>query len=481
LRYLKQFELKLVAEVGKERAIVYENGAHVTSPERMLLPIYKEGSLGKYATSLGLFVYDIMAGVIKEEKRIMLSREETIEIEPLIKSDGLVAGGSYVEYRTDDARLVIEVIKEAVAHGVKAVNYVKVIELLYKDGKVIGAMVENMLDGCFYNLFAKKVINATGPWVDTIRQKDHSLNGKRLRLTKGVHVVMDQEIFPLKQAVYFDTPNGRMIFAVPRDGKTYVGTTDTFYDKDPVNPDITREDRLYLIQAINYMFPAVKVAEGDIESCWAGVRPLIYEEGKGPSEISRKDEIWVSNSGLVSIAGGKLTGYRKMAESVVDLLTKLLQKEEDRSFPVCQTKRLPISGGHFGGSEGFPSFIAEKEKEALAVGFSKEQYIKLVRRYGSNIDCIFEIAKRFDPNNSYGLSLEVYVQIVYGIEAEMTVKPVDFFIRRTGALYFDIEWVHNWKAPVIEFMANRSDWTETDKNLYMKELETQLQLAADNF
>ena len=470
LRYLKQFEVKMVAEVGKERAIVYENGPHVTTPEWMLLPIHTGGTFGKISTSIGLRIYDFLADVKKGERRRMLSSDATIQKEPLIKSEGLKGGGYYVEYRTDDARLTIEVIKEAVTRGVRAVNYTKVIDLLYRDEIVIGAIVENQLDGSVHTIYANKVINATGPWVDSLRDKDHSLSGKKLRLTKGVHLVIDQSRFPLKQAVYFDTPDRRMVFAIPRDGKTYVGTTDTYYGNDPIHPKMTADDRDYIINAIHYMFPTVDIKSEDIESSWAGVRPLIYEEGKDPSEISRKDEIWVSKSGLVTIAGGKLTGYRKMAETVIDLIA--LQSKDTSKYKACQTKHLPISGGHFDGSHNFVSFIEAKENDAELLGFSKDQYRKLVHRYGSNIDRIFGIAKTYEPNNKYGLPQEIYVQIVYSLEEEMIVKPVDFFIRRTGALFFDIKWVYEWKEAIIGFMNDALEWTNEEKAIYREELET---------
>lgn len=469
LRYLKQFEVKMVAEVGKERAIVYENGPHVTTPEWMLLPMHKGGTFGKMSTSIGLRIYDFLAGVKKSERRKIFTFEETIQKEPLIKQEGLKGGGYYVEYRTDDARLTIEVIKEAVAHGAKAVNYSKVIEFIYQDGKVTGAKVVNLLAGTVYDIYAKHIINATGPWVDSLRDKDQSLAGKKLRLTKGVHLVIDQSRFPLKQAVYFDTADGRMVFAIPRDGKTYVGTTDTYYGNDPIHPKMTDADRDYILNAIHYMFPTVSIKAEDIESSWAGVRPLIYEEGKDPSEISRKDEIWVSNTGLVTIAGGKLTGYRKMAEMVVDLIAK-----QSGHFQACQTKHLPISGGHVDGARNFASFIEKKEKDGGLRGFSKEQYRKLVHRYGSNINRIFEMANKYDPTNKFGLPLEVYVQIVYSLEEEMTVKPVDFFIRRTGALFFDIHWVEEWKDAIINYMEDALGWTVEEKTRFKEELETAL-------
>lgn len=477
LRYLKQLEVGMVAEIGKERAIVYENGPHVTTPEWMLLPLYKGGSFSKFTLSIGLRFYDFLAAVKKEEQRKMLSPDEVIQKVPLIKKDGLKGGGYYVEYRTDDARLTIEVIKEAVSQGAKAVNYTKVIELLYEEGKVIGAKVESQLNGDIYNIYAKKVINATGPWVDVLRDKDDSLTGKNLRLTKGVHLVIDEKRFPLKQAVYFDAPDGRMIFAIPREGKTYVGTTDTFYDIDPIQPKMTAKDRDYIIKSINDMFPQVEIKTEDIESSWAGVRPLIYEEGKDPSEISRKDEIWVSKSGLVTIAGGKLTGYRKMAKMVVDLIAKQFQSEEGRQIKACQTKTLPISGGDVGGSSKFASFIEEKITMAESRRLSKESYKKLAQRYGSNLNRIFDIAKTYDSSNQYGLPLEIYVQIVYALEDEMTAKPVDFFIRRTGALFFNIQWVHEWKRAIIDLMADTLQWTMEEKNQYEEELEAELEDA----
>jgi glycerol-3-phosphate dehydrogenase len=219
LRYLKQFEVKMVAEVGKERAIVYENGPHVTSPEWMLLPIHQGGTFGKFSTSIGLFVYDFLAGVKRSERRKMLSVEETLKHEPLLKKEGLKGGGYYVEYKTDDARLTIEVVKEAVKQGATAVNYTKVEEFIYENGKVKGVKVVDQLTKNSYNIYANKIVNAAGPWVDSLREKDQSRKGKSLQLTKGVHLVIDQSRFPLNQAIYFDTPDGRMVFAIPREGK----------------------------------------------------------------------------------------------------------------------------------------------------------------------------------------------------------------------------------------------------------------------
>ncbi|PLR96769.1 glycerol-3-phosphate dehydrogenase/oxidase [Bacillus sp. T33-2] len=480
LRYLKQLDVKVVAEVGKERAIVYENGPHVTTPEWMLLPFHQGGTFGSFTTSIGLRAYDFLAGVKKSERRTMLTKEETLRKEPLIKKTGLKGGGYYVEYRTDDARLTIEVLKAAVDKGATALNYAKVEELVYENGRVTGVMAVDQLTGAQFAVKAGKVINAAGPWVDSIREKDGSKKGKTLILSKGVHIVIDQSRFPLKQAVYFDTEDGRMVFAIPRNGKTYVGTTDTFYNDDIAHPRMTTTDRDYLLNAINYMFPDVKAKAEDVESSWAGIRPLIHEEGKGPSEISRKDEIWESESGLITIAGGKLTGYRKMAETIVDLVTDKLQAEGKGPFSQCQTKHLPISGGDVGGSDNFGHYIASVTEQGVKAGLQEEDAESLTAFYGSNAPTIFELisAQREEAAKS-GLPLTVFAKLAYAIEYEMAATPVDFYFRRTGDLLFDIDSVHEWKDKVLSYMGQKFNWPEAEKEKYAAQLDAEIEGAVN--
>jgi glycerol-3-phosphate dehydrogenase len=197
LRYLKQLEVRLVAEVGREREVVYENAVHVTEPEWMLLPFHKGGTFGSISTSAGLLVYDYLAGVKRDERRQMLTPQETLHKEPLLKKEGLKGGGYYVEYRTDDARLTIEAIKKAAEKGAVCVNYMKAESFVHQQGKIMGVKAVDQLSGQHATIHAKKVVNATGPWVDDIRSKDSIENGKKLKLTKGVHIVVDQSFFPL--------------------------------------------------------------------------------------------------------------------------------------------------------------------------------------------------------------------------------------------------------------------------------------------
>ncbi|MBC2215267.1 glycerol-3-phosphate dehydrogenase/oxidase [Listeria welshimeri] len=481
LRYLQQFEIKEVADLGKERAIVYENGPHVTTPEWMMLPFHKGGNMGKTTASFGIRLYDYLAGVKKNERRKILSAKETLAKNPFVKKDGLKGSGYYVEYRTDDARLTIEVMKKAVELGANAINYTKAEHFLYDDNKqVVGVTVTDRLTGKAYDIKGHRVINAAGPWVDKVRKLDYATNNKHLRLTKGIHLVIDKKKFPMEQAVYFDTPDGRMVFAIPRDKKVYVGTTDTVYDEAVINPKALESDHNYVIKAINYMFPDVHITEKDIESSWAGVRPLIYEEGKDPSEISRKDEVWFSESGLITMAGGKLTGYRKMAEKLLDDVSKTLTKETGKKYKPVQTKHLPISGGDIGGSEQLESFLSKKAKEGNnRFGWTLEEGRELAKRYGSNIDQLFTYAQEHKEQEESTLPNSLYAELRYSIQHEAVTTPIDFLLRRTGYLLFDMPYLLEWKDAVIDEMAKQFHWSDEVKQTYIEELDIQINDARE--
>lgn len=474
LRYLKQFEIKEVAELGKERAIVYENGPHVTTPVWMLLPFHKGGTFGKYSTNLGLRVYDFLAGVKRAERRYMLSTGQTIEKEPLVKTKELLGGGMYVEYRTDDARLTIEVAKAAIERGATLLNYIKAENFLYNEQqKISGIVATDLLTNHPIEIRAKAVVNAAGPWVDDVRTIEGKQAGKHLILSKGVHIVFDESKFPLKQAVYFDTPDGRMVFAIPRQGKTYVGTTDTFYEGDARNMDIYQEDRDYIMNAIRYMFPSVKVTDADIESSWAGVRPLIHEDGKNPSEISRKDEVWISSSGLVTIAGGKLTGYRKMAETVLNTITQELEQQFGIKSSPCTTKNIPISGGHIGGSSKFYAFLYDYTRVGKKIGLSEEEAKFLTQHYGSNVEIVFNYVKEGHPI----LPSWLYAQLMYGIHHEMVVHPNDFMVRRTGYMFFQMAIVQQYEEAILDEMAKQLNWTAQQRTQYEEDVKKEIKRA----
>ena len=474
LRYLKQFEIKVVQEVGQERAIVYENAPHVTTPLWMVLPFYKGGTFGSFTTAIGLEMYDHLAKVKKNERRYMLKPERAVEKEPYLKKNGLKGAGVYVEYRTDDARLTIEVLKKAAEKGAYIANYVKVERFIYDvEGRVKGVYFHDELTGETGQIYAKKIINASGPWVDDLRELDDSKKGKTMHLTKGVHLVIDESKFPISNAIYFDTPfdDKRMMFAIPREGKTYIGTTDTNYKGDPKEPGVTLADVEYILAAANQMFDITPIQVADVESSWSGVRPLIHEEGKDPSEISRKDEIFHSESGLFTIAGGKLTGYRKMSEKVVDQVMLELSIEEGRDYRKSATKNLILSGGNVGGGDRFNQFVAEKVEVGTHLGLDSLTAEALVHRYGSNVDEVYSYLKA-----SQGSALETvdYLMLHYGLEYEMVIKPIDYLLRRSSQLLFDSEHAKAVKELIVDEMAEYYDWDEAVRAEYLDEVEQQL-------
>ncbi|SDB97780.1 glycerol-3-phosphate dehydrogenase [Melghirimyces thermohalophilus] len=467
LRYLKQFEINLVKEVGRERALLYERAPHLVLPRPMMLPIYEGGTYGRLASSVGLYIYDRLAGVKKEERRKMLSREETLKKEPLLRERGLKGSGLYVEYRTDDARLTLEVMKTAASMGAKTVNYAQAETFLYENGRVVGASVKDRVSGDTYQIRAREVVNAAGPWVDQLRKQDGSLSGKRLHLTKGVHLVVSAERFPVKQPIYFDVPDGRMVFAIPRGRVTYIGTTDTDYDGSIDTPEMTTRDRDYLLRGVNDVFPEVNLKAEDVESGWAGLRPLIHEEGKSPSELSRKDEIFDSQTGLITIAGGKLTGFRKMAERVVDVVNRRLDKAGVHSFTPCRTDQLPITGGDDLGGDGFVQFKEKWVKQLKEGGLTEERAEELVHLYGVHVEKVWDRAGHSEDKL-------LQAQVEYAVEEEMAVSAVDFLIRRTGDVYFRRDRALGTAPDVIKTMGEQLGWDKEKEKEEKVKLEQEM-------
>ncbi len=432
LRYLKQLDLKIVREVGHERAILHQNAGHIVVPEKMLLPIVRGGTFGRLGVRLGLWLYDRLAGVKPEERRVMLSVEQTRSAEPLLGTQGLQGAGLYSEYRTDDARLVIEVLKTACDKGAKMLNYARVDNLIYYNNRIAGAVVEDMVTKEKFEIKATYVVNAAGPWVDSIREKDKSLKNKRLHHTKGVHLVVARQQLPLQQSAYFDVGDGRMIFAIPRGQWTYFGTTDTNYNGKLDHPEVTAEDADYLIAAVNRMFPTAKLERSMIESSWAGIRPLIHEDGKGPSQMSRKDELFFSDSGMITIAGGKLTGFRKMASKVVDVVCKRIEKSTGKHPGPCTTQSVRLAGFEFQATQARDAF----ERGLVAkYAVPAEEVEWLYGLFGSNSEAILQLAGGSDRLPDLRGALR------YCIRHEGAVHLGDFFVRRSAMLYFGRPWI----------------------------------------
>ncbi len=480
LRYLKQFDFWLVKEIGTERAVVHSLAPHLVVPEKMLLPLIENGSYGSWLTSIGLKIYDVLASVEGEDKRQMLDKEEALQMEPLLPKKILEGAGYYAEYRTDDARLTIEVLKTAVNNSAKALNYCEVEEFIYKDGKIIGTTVFDKIAQIDFNIKAKFIVNATGPWVDNLRGKNNpkEIEKKRLHLTKGVHLVFPYKKFPVRQSVYFDVPDGRMIFAIPRGKITYVGTTDTNYEDNLDEVKVRLVDALYLISAVNHMFPEIELSMSDIQSSWAGLRPLIHEEGKSAGELSRKDEIFESDSGLLSIAGGKLTGYRKMSERITDLICKKFKNEYGIEFNTVQTEELALSGSNFKNYEDVQKYIQQVYEKLKNNGFKIIDAEILVHKYGKHTDIILQ--KFYDFSGKDNDIRLAKAELWYCLHYEMTYTPLDFFIRRTGRLYFEIESIEKLKNPLLKQFVDFFDWDKETLKQHLNQLNKKI-IQASHF
>lgn len=458
LRYLKQMEIGLVKESGTERAIVHKLAPHLVVPEKMLLPLVEGGTYGKMLTSIGLKVYDILANVEGDDRRKMLNKSDALSKEPLLNEDTLLGGGYYAEYRTDDARLTIELLKKAAEFGATVVNYCEMETFVYdNEGNIESLNCMDHNSGKKINIRARNYVSAAGPWVDLLREKDASMNHKHLHLTKGVHLVFPAEKLPIKQSIYFDVPDGRMIFAIPRGRVTYVGTTDTNYAGNLERVVATKADATYLLDAVNQMFPSIKLTETDIESNWAGLRPLIHEDDKDPSQLSRKDEIFISKTGLISIAGGKLTGYRKMAHRVIESVLKTMSNKRKSKLKKSDTRNISLVNPPMSSSKEVNAYQVEIAKNLVEKGIEDSYFgWYLVSTYGKQADAILKKLNYFA--NEDPLEKLIRAELWYAVHHEMANGLADFFVRRTGSLYFNVGSVQAYSGIVLSDFVDYLDW-----------------------
>jgi len=262
-----------------------------------------------------------------------------------------------------------------------------------------------------------------------------------------VHLVVPWEKLNVENAVYFDVGDGRMIFVIPRFSTTYIGTTDTTYEGNFENPSVSVEDVDYLLTAVNKMFPTVHLNTEDIVSSWSGLRPLIHEEGKKPSEMSRKDEIFVSATGLISIAGGKLTGYRLMAKNVVDLICKQLGISQD-----CRTESIRLIGGEFKSTGLVSAYITNLKTRMKSYQLNVKDAEMLVRSFGKQTDIILNKSRDF---KEYKL---VQALAWFCLRNEQVNTLADFYIRRTGFLYFQPEKISESLEVIVPTFAAYLKW-----------------------
>lgn len=533
LRYLKQFDVEVVSDTVSERAVVQQIAPHIPKPDPMLLPVYDEpgSTFSIFRLKVAMDLYDLLAGVSNTPAaNKVLTKEEVLKREPDLKQEGLLGGGVYLDFRNNDARLVIENIKRANRDGALIASHVKAEDFLLDDkGQIIGVKARDLLTDQEIIIKAKLVINTTGPWSDEIRQFSHKGQPiHQMRPTKGVHLVVDRQKLPVSQPVYVDTGlnDGRMVFVLPREEKTYFGTTDTDYNGDLQHPQVTQEDVDYLLGIVNNRFPNANLTINDIESSWAGLRPLLsgnsasdYNGGNSgklsddsfdhlidtvkayinhedsreavekaikqvetstsekeldPSAVSRGSSFERDENGLFTLAGGKITDYRKMAEGALKVIIQVLKEDFGKSFKLINSTTYPVSGGEINPANVDSELEAYAQLGTLS-GLSMDNARYLANLYGSNAPKVFALTRQLKA--AEGLSLAETLSLHYAMDYEMALKPTDYFLRRTNHLLFMRDSLDALIVPVIEEMAKHFDWSTDEK---VKQEEELRRVIAEN-
>lgn len=441
IRYLEQFHLALVFEASKERRLHSDLlSPHLAAPVPFLIPVYPWSPHGKFAITMGVFLYDALAMFRNHGTRV-LSREVALREESRLESKGLKGGVVYHDVVMDDARLGLENVRSAAHHGAVTVNYVNV-RGFDKDGagKIRGVWVRDATapEKPDFLVKAKSFVNATGPWSDYIRRLADPDAIPRLRPSKGVHLVLPKEQLGKSHAfVLTAKADNRVFFSIPWFDRTLVGTTDTDYDPESDGPlheiRATQNEVDYLMEGVKRTFPGATVdASTDLHSTFAGVRPLVSEgDARSPSAVSREHLIWQESSGLFTIAGGKYTTYRTMAQQMVDRVVKFLRSEySDFGKPKnCTTHLEPIV---------LPPEIRDARSfshlmEEYAVVLAPDTIRHLQSRYGARWQRVADLAVERPElrERIVGTEPDLLAEVVYARDFEMAVSFEDFLRRRT--------------------------------------------------
>jgi glycerol-3-phosphate dehydrogenase len=319
VRYLAQGNISLVREALHERTTLLHNAPHIAQPLPFVMPSYKFWEAPFYG--FGLKMYDALAGKARLGATEFLNTKQTLQCLPTLQKDSLKGGVKYWDGQFDDARLALALARSAAKEGALLLNYCKATKLIHEAGKLVGLKCQDQETGKKYNIAASCVINATGVWVDEIRQQDGGVVKDIVAPSQGVHVVVDREFMPTDHAMLIPkTADGRVLFAVPWLGKTILGTTDTPREDLAREPEPFKEELDFILnESTNYLSKAP--TRWDVKSIWVGLRPLVKplkDEGENTKKLSREHTVLVSKSGLVTVTGGKWTTYRAMAEDVLE-------------------------------------------------------------------------------------------------------------------------------------------------------------------
>jgi glycerol-3-phosphate dehydrogenase len=446
LRYLQQKEYRLVYENLHERQRLLENAPHLVKPLPFLIPLFgRNGAVNKTvakAYRTALWLYDVTGGVRIGKRHKRVTKDEALRHLPTLNTDLLAAAFLYYDAQADDARLTLTLARTAADHGAVVANHCAVTALA-KDatGRVTGAVLE---DGT--EVRAAVVVNAAGVWVDDVRALAEGTNPDSIRPAKGIHITVPAEKLPCDIAAVVPVPKDRRsIFVVPWGTHTYLGTTDTDYGGDIEHPECTADDVRYILDAIN-LFVTSPLTEADVVGTWAGLRPLVKNEGSArTADLSRRHKVLESpTSGMITITGGKLTTYRKMAQDTVDAVVK--QLPGGRRVKRSRTKSLKLRGSADGPA---PRGTTEH----------------LVGRFGSDTAAVLALVAR---DSTLGDPLVpglpyLRAEAVYAVREEMAVTLEDVLSRRTRALLLDRDATEAAAPAVAELIGAELGWDEAER------------------
>jgi glycerol-3-phosphate dehydrogenase len=461
LRYLQNGDVRLVYEALAERQRLRKNAPHLVRILPFLIPLFaKDGVISKkLARALGsaMWMYDLTGGARIGKLHKRLSTDEALAHMPTLPRELLAGSYLYYDARADDARLTLTIARTAaVDHGAVVINDATVSEIRKDEsGRASGLTVQ--VDGHTIAVEADSVVNATGVWADEVRTLDEGTNPETIRPAKGIHITVPWELVRNDIAVVIPVPKDkRSVFVVPWGAFTYIGTTDTDYEGSIDDPQCTPDDIAYLLGAINRSVTGT-ITEDDIVGTWAGLRPLVRDASSGrTADLSRRHRVAASDSGMVTITGGKLTTYREMAADTVDTIVEILSRRgDDRRVGRSRTKRLRLRG-----AEGYQAFVDSPPPTALDAATMAH----LADRYGGEARTLVAMVElRSDLGNPLVSGLPyIRAEAVYAARYEMARSVDDVLSRRTRARLLGRDASVAAAADVAELMRHELAWDDDE-------------------
>ena len=445
LRYLAMGDIGLVRETARERQAVHQMAPHLAEPCWMVVPARSRASLMKIRAGIG--TYEKLGAVGDTDRHLSWDRDALVEQEPHIRRDEFPWACAYREYMTDDARLVLAVLRDAVGAGAMVASRLRVVDVIWEGDQINGVVAACEVSGDQVEIRARAVVNATGPWVERLARFEEEAAADRLHPSKGVHIVVHAARLPVQNLVIMETPDKRSIFVLPRGDSVAIGTTDTSYHGDQLLwPEIERADVEYLLRPLKRHFDVDPLGLDDVVAAWSGVRPLVAQEGKEAAEISRKEEVWVGSGGMITIAGGKLTGFRTMAMTVLDFVAERL----GRSLAPGPGPD-PIPGGDL------PSNLdAHAASVATASGLERPLVDRLVRLYGDETSQVLALGQgSLVPGGRV-----VAGEVAWAVQVDGALTLEDLVYRRTRAAWYTPAEREGLLVPAASLMADLLGWDD---------------------